>query len=66
MVKRKLFKDKDDWFVIEQDTNQKTEMILAKRTNVENAKALIKKLNSGSGFNGNTPAFFAYRTLPCY
>jgi hypothetical protein len=45
--------------IIETPTNQVIEMfILSSESQMNEAKALLKHLNMGGAFDGNTPAFF--------
>ncbi len=35
-----------------------TDQYISQHSNYEKAKSVVKSLNSGSGFNGDTPSFF--------
>lgn len=50
-------KGKDGYDVYEKDTDQIIELC----SSFQQTKDIVRKLNLGSGFNGFTPCFFAYR-----
>lgn len=43
--------------IVEVPTDQVIEMFILE-SEIEEAKAMLKHLNMGGGFDGNTPAFF--------